>query len=81
MAVQGSFVVADGALQGTGGVDLGLLWSSTPNTVELNGVQVTQFTNPHADRGLPSQPDAPSFLGLQAHTGIVAFRNIQMEAA
>ena len=49
-------------------------------TVELNGFQVTQFTNPHVDRGLPSRPDAPSFIGLQAHTGIVAFRNIQIEA-
>jgi Domain of Unknown Function (DUF1080) len=49
-------------------------------TVELNGVQVTQFNNPHADRGVPSRPDAPSFIGLQAHTGIVAFRNIQIEA-
>jgi choline dehydrogenase-like flavoprotein len=49
-------------------------------TVQLNGVQVTQFNNPHADRGLPSSPDAPSFIGLQAHTGAVAFRNIQLEA-
>jgi Domain of Unknown Function (DUF1080)/GMC oxidoreductase len=49
-------------------------------TVQLNGVQVTQFNNPHAGRGLPSRPDAPSFLGLQAHTGAVAFRNLQMQA-
>jgi choline dehydrogenase-like flavoprotein len=49
-------------------------------TVQLNGVQVTQFNNPHAGRGLPSRPDAPSFLGLQAHTGAVAFRNIQIQA-
>jgi hypothetical protein len=177
LAGQGSFVVADGALHGTGGADLGLLWSTTPTsadfvlrcewrqsraddnsgvfvrfpnpnskgydntayvavhfgfevqidetgapdgadqhrtgaiydepnqaftlqpalpvgqwnayeirvqgetfTVELNGVQVTQFTNPYADRGLPSRPDAPSFIGLQSHTGVVAFRNIEVEA-
>jgi choline dehydrogenase-like flavoprotein len=49
-------------------------------TVQLNGVQVTQFNNPHAGRGLPSRPDAPSFIGLQAHTGAVAFRNIQIAA-
>jgi choline dehydrogenase-like flavoprotein len=49
-------------------------------TVRLNGVQVTQFNNPHAGRGVPSKPDAPSFIGLQAHTGAVVFRNIQLEA-
>jgi choline dehydrogenase-like flavoprotein len=49
-------------------------------TVRLNGVQVTQFNNPHAGRGVPGKPDAPSFIGLQAHTGAVVFRNIQLEA-
>jgi choline dehydrogenase-like flavoprotein len=49
-------------------------------TVWLNGTQVTQFNNPHAGRGLPSRPDAPSFIGLQAHTGNVAFRNIELQA-
>jgi hypothetical protein len=49
-------------------------------TVQLNGVQVSQFDNPHADRGLPSRPDAPSYIGLQAHTGAVAFRSIELEA-
>jgi choline dehydrogenase-like flavoprotein len=49
-------------------------------TVTLNGVQVTQFDNPHAGRGLPGRPDAPSFVGLQAHTGAVAFRNLTLEA-
>jgi hypothetical protein len=49
-------------------------------TVRLNGVQVTQFDNAHAGRGLPSRPDAPSFVGLQAHKGSVAFRNIQLQA-
>lgn len=49
-------------------------------TVLLNGEQVTQFQNPHAGRGLPSAPDSPSFVGLQAHTGRVAFRNIRFRA-
>jgi hypothetical protein len=49
-------------------------------TVRLNGVQVTQFNNPHGGRGLPSKPDAPAFIGLQAHTGGVAFRNVQLQA-
>jgi hypothetical protein len=49
-------------------------------TVQLNGIQVTEFTNPHADRGVPSRPDAPRFIGMQAHTGVVAFRNIEIEA-
>ncbi|MGE5636788.1 MAG: family 16 glycoside hydrolase [Nocardioidaceae bacterium] len=49
-------------------------------TVLLNGTQVTQFNNPHAGHGLPSRPDAPSFIGLQAHTGNVAFRNIRLRA-
>jgi hypothetical protein len=49
-------------------------------TVELNGAQVTQFNNTQAGRGVPSRLDAPSFIGLQAHTGGVAFRNILLEA-
>jgi Domain of Unknown Function (DUF1080) len=49
-------------------------------TVRLNGAQVTQFDNPHASRGRPSSPDAPSFIGLQAHTGNVAFRNLRLGA-
>src|SRR5215213_86215 len=49
-------------------------------TVQLNGVQVTQFNNAHAGRGSPSRPDAPSFIGLQAHTGSVRFRNIELQA-
>lgn len=46
-------------------------------TVFLNGDQATTFNNPHADRGLPTTSDAPSFIGLQTHTGRVAFRNIR----
>ena len=49
-------------------------------TVLLNGTQVSQFTNPHAGRGLPSTPQAPSFIGLQAHSGRVAFRNVRIKA-
>jgi hypothetical protein len=36
--------------------------------------------NTDAARGLPSTPAAPSFIGLQTHTGRVAFRNIQIRA-
>jgi choline dehydrogenase-like flavoprotein len=49
-------------------------------TIFLNGVQVTQFQNPHPNRGLPTTPDVPSYFGLQAHTGRVTFRNIRIEA-
>jgi len=48
-------------------------------TVLLNGAQVTVFDNPHAGRGLPSTPGAPSFIGLQTHTGRGSFRNIRMK--
>lgn len=49
-------------------------------TVTLNGRQVTRFVNPQANRGLPSNPEAPAFVGLQTHTGAVAFRNIVLRA-
>jgi hypothetical protein len=49
-------------------------------TVRLNGEQVTRFANPHAARGLPSAPGAPAFVGIQTHTGNVAFRNIRLRA-
>ncbi|MCK7580607.1 MAG: DUF1080 domain-containing protein [Chromatiales bacterium] len=48
-------------------------------TVFLNGNQVTVFNNPHAGRGLPSAPGAPSFIGLQTHTGRVSFRDIRVK--
>ena len=48
--------------------------------VSLNGTQVTHYANPDAGRGLPSTPAAPSFIGLQAHTGRVGFRRIQLKA-
>jgi len=52
-------------------------------TVLLNGVQITQFTfapgsdAAHPDRGLPI---GDRFIGLQTHTGLVAFRNVQIKA-
>jgi hypothetical protein len=49
-------------------------------TVFLNGVQVTHFENTDASRGAPTTPTAPSYFGLQAHTGHVAFRNIRIHA-
>jgi hypothetical protein len=50
-------------------------------TVWLNGTQVTVFNNPHAGRGWPSAPGAPSFIGLQSHFGSrVAFRKIRMQS-
>jgi hypothetical protein len=48
-------------------------------TVFLNGNQVTVFNNPHVGRGLPSSPGAPSFVGLQTHTGRVSFRDIRVK--
>jgi hypothetical protein len=50
-------------------------------TVHLDGVQVTTFTNSDANRGRPAADDPESgFIGLQAHTGHVAFRNIRIKA-
>jgi hypothetical protein len=54
-------------------------------TVKLNGVTVTDFnfvpgSDPaHPDRGLPSTAGNPRFIGLQTHTGRVAYRNIQIK--
>ena len=48
--------------------------------VSLNGVSVTHFVNGDGARGRPSSPGAPSFVGLQTHTGRVAFRRIQWKA-
>lgn len=50
-------------------------------TVLLNGYQTTTFTNTDARRGLPASRNASSgYLGLQTHTGAVAFRAIQVKA-
>lgn len=48
--------------------------------VSLNDRQVTRFTNDRADRGVPSAPLAPSYIGIQTHTGNVAFRNVTIRA-
>jgi choline dehydrogenase-like flavoprotein len=49
-------------------------------TVLLNGQQVAHFTNTNPNRGLPSAPNAPSFIGLQSHFGSrVAFRHIRYQ--
>jgi hypothetical protein len=48
-------------------------------TVKLNGTLVSDFTNPHAGRGLPSTAKAPSYIGLQSYPGKrVEFRNIRI---
>ncbi|HYO15088.1 MAG TPA: family 16 glycoside hydrolase [Thermoanaerobaculia bacterium] len=54
-------------------------------TVLLNGQQTTDFRfvegsdAAHPDRALPSAPGAPRFIGLQAHTGRVRYRNIRLK--
>lgn len=53
-------------------------------TVALNGqiVNIFKFTGDQQfpRRGLPSTPQEPRFIGLQAHTGMVRFRRIQWRA-
>lgn len=50
-------------------------------TVVLNGKQVTRFVNPNGARGLATTPSAPSYIGLQTHSGgNVAFRNVKISA-
>ena len=49
-------------------------------TVRLNGTQVAEFTNTDPSKGVPSSVKTPSYFGLEAHTGKVAFRNIQEKA-
>ncbi|WP_159054836.1 3-keto-disaccharide hydrolase [Streptomyces dysideae] len=49
-------------------------------TVRLNGAQTTVFTNTDTWRGKPANADpASGFIGLQAHTGKVGFRNIRIK--
>ena len=49
-------------------------------TMKLNGDQVIKFTNTDPNRGQPSAPNAPGFIGLQSHLGSrVAFRNIRFK--
>jgi hypothetical protein len=55
-------------------------------SVRLNAVDVTSFVfvagsdAAHPDRGLPTTTAIPRFVGLQIHTGRVAFRRIQIKA-
>lgn len=48
--------------------------------VNLNGQLVTSFKNTDPNRGLPSSPVSPAFMGLQSYPGKrVAFRNIYVK--
>ena len=55
-------------------------------SVRLNTVSVTSFVfvpgsdAAHPDRGLPHNERHSRFVGLQTHTGRVAFRRIQIKA-
>jgi choline dehydrogenase-like flavoprotein len=49
-------------------------------TVFLNGKKITEYDNTDPTRGQPSSGSTPSFIGLQTHTGRVAFRKIQIKA-
>jgi hypothetical protein len=49
-------------------------------TITLNGTQTTRVVNTNPQRGRPGAPAAPSFIGVQAHTGHVAFRHIRITA-
>ena len=47
--------------------------------VRIGGVPITQFTNSDRKRGRGPRLDRDSgFIGLQLHTGAVAFRNVQV---
>jgi hypothetical protein len=49
-------------------------------TVRMNGTRTSLFTNTDTWRGKPATADPSSgFIGLQAHTGKVAFRNIRIK--
>ena len=49
--------------------------------VTLNGRPVTAFVNSDSQRGRPSAPKAPTFIGLQISPGSrVAFRNLRLKA-
>src|SRR5262245_18962113 len=49
-------------------------------TVLLNGFRTTSFTNTAGQRGVPASRDLTSgFIGLQTHTGAVAFRAVQIK--
>lgn len=49
-------------------------------TVHLNGTQVSDFVNTDPNRGRPSTPTAPTFIGLQIHfESRMAFRNLEFK--
>ena len=53
--------------------------SADTYTVLLNGFQTSSFTNTDVRRGVPANRDPNSgYIGLQTHTGAVAFRAIQI---
>jgi hypothetical protein len=48
--------------------------------VRLNGFQTSRFINNDPSRGLPANLDPLSgYIGLQTHTGAVAFRAIRIQ--
>lgn len=49
-------------------------------TVKLNGKLVTTFNNQDPMRGQAGSSASPSYIGLQAHSGRVAFRKIRIKA-
>jgi hypothetical protein len=49
--------------------------------VRLNGQPATRFVNTDAFRGKPPSVDPDSgYIGIQTHTGRVAFRSIQIKS-
>ncbi len=49
-------------------------------TVRVNAHQTTTFENDNPNRGVaPAQNPISGYLGLQAHTGLVVFRNIRIK--
>jgi choline dehydrogenase-like flavoprotein len=54
--------------------------SGNTYTVRLGGQQTTVFTNTDPNRGKPASQDPLSgYVGVQAHTGLVAFRHIRIK--
>jgi hypothetical protein len=47
-------------------------------SVHLNGELVTTFVNRDPSRGVPTTGGAPSYFGLQTHTGNVSYRRIRV---
>lgn len=49
-------------------------------TTSLNGQPVTRFVNKSPTRGAASTPASPRYIGLQTHSGRVAFKNVKIRA-